>query len=305
MMKQFILRFIFFILTPSLFAATPWFTGPLLANSGTTVSRNHLLSQTAIYYLMNTGQFLNGRITNPTGEQINASALQFETLGITDALDGQIYSSFNHNEVGGVVFNGIGDTIVTLGYQLFRQSAPLIPNFRLSIQETVPTGRFNTDPLAEASEVVGVGSYLTNIGLNFSQQNEIRPGYDIQSTLNLNYLYASPIPISAIGGHLSPGNLISIDFALEASLTKNWAIVIETYCSHKTQSALTYSSSPAQAQPFLTSFNTPSINLVSLAPAIEYNFSENFGIIAGNWFSIGGKNRPIFSSPALTVGYTF
>ena len=41
------------------------------------------------------------------------------------------------------------------------------------------------------------------------------------------------------------------------------------------------------------------------APAIEYNYNENFGIIAGYWFSTKGKNSPDFKSYVLALNFYF
>ena len=31
-------------------------------------------------------------------------------------------------------------------------------------------------------------------------------------------------------------------------------------------------------------------NLLTIAPAVEYNFNEHVGVIAGPWFSLRGRN---------------
>lgn len=40
---------------------------------------------------------------------------------------------------------------------------------------------------------------------------------------------------------------------------------------------------------------------LSLAPAIEYNFSENIGIIGGCWFTVEGANTPYFFSSVIQL----
>jgi hypothetical protein len=44
---------------------------------------------------------------------------------------------------------------------------------------------------------------------------------------------------------------------------------------------------------------------ISLAPAIEYNFNQYFGIICGSWFSIFGRNAAIFRSGIIAFNYYY
>nr|NGX33568.1 hypothetical protein [Candidatus Anoxychlamydiales bacterium] len=46
-------------------------------------------------------------------------------------------------------------------------------------------------------------------------------------------------------------------------------------------------------------------NQTSLAPAIEYNFSANLGMLAGAHFSLRGKNATDFKSGIISATYTF
>ena len=49
----------------------------------------------------------------------------------------------------------------------------------------------------------------------------------------------------------------------------------------------------------------PSTEQLSFAPAIEYNFNENCGLIAGSWFSAAGRNSWEFRSGILSFIYSF
>jgi hypothetical protein len=42
----------------------------------------------------------------------------------------------------------------------------------------------------------------------------------------------------------------------------------------------------------------------SLAPAIEYNWSEKLGLIAGCWLTIAGKNSRKFTSGVIALNYS-
>jgi hypothetical protein len=50
---------------------------------------------------------------------------------------------------------------------------------------------------------------------------------------------------------------------------------------------------------------TPSTSLLTLAPAIEYNFTQTIGVIVGSWFTLKGRNANRFVSAAAALNYYF
>jgi hypothetical protein len=47
----------------------------------------------------------------------------------------------------------------------------------------------------------------------------------------------------------------------------------------------------------------PSSSQYSLAPAIEYNWSQNIGLIGGVWFTVAGQNISQFNSIVIALNY--
>ncbi|MES2122546.1 MAG: hypothetical protein V4492_07205, partial [Chlamydiota bacterium] len=45
----------------------------------------------------------------------------------------------------------------------------------------------------------------------------------------------------------------------------------------------------------------PSSEQFSLAPAFEYNFTYNVGLIAGCWFTVAGRNALEFASGVVAI----
>ncbi len=121
--------------------------------------------------------------------------------------------------------------------------------------------------------------------------------------------------------------------AAEYSITQNWVAVIETYILAQQASSFTgvittdsssFDQQVAQSRVLnkhgrlkRITFNniTPSqhniggsdnigsgnVAEITLAPALEYNFSENLGIIGGAWFTLSGKNTPAFISTMIEL----
>ena len=48
-----------------------------------------------------------------------------------------------------------------------------------------------------------------------------------------------------------------------------------------------------------------SSDVLSLAPALEWNFTENLGIIGGVWFSLTGRNSEDFISYVFSVNVVY
>jgi hypothetical protein len=92
--------------------------------------------------------------------------------------------------------------------------------------------------------------------------------------------------------------------SFEATLNQNWALALD---SVYTQTNITeFFGIPGIA--FTGTFadvGTPSSEQLSFAPAIEYNFSGNFGIITGCWFSALGRNSTEFRSGVVNLEYTY
>jgi hypothetical protein len=50
---------------------------------------------------------------------------------------------------------------------------------------------------------------------------------------------------------------------------------------------------------------SPSGDKISLAPAIEYNFTPDIALIAGLWFTVSGRNSSDFVAGIINFSYGF
>ncbi|MCX7114876.1 MAG: hypothetical protein NTW08_03045 [Gammaproteobacteria bacterium] len=313
MLKRRILSIICFFLPFSVFATDPWFTGPMLANASLTQDKNHLSTEIYDFYLDNEGKYIKHPLIAPTSSELSNSGVIEAILGLTDTIDVELTANYSHNMDHGFSSDAFGDTNLLMGLQLLAQDhRPNRMDIRLTVQETIPTGRFkDLNPIANGTDSSGLGSYQTNMGLNLGYTFEPFIGHYLKTTVNLNYLYAQTATISGLNAYLplpvttgsvNPGNLKSVDIALELSLTQHWVVGVETYLSHR--EAETFSG-------IIDIYRDPKRKVGSglptttytLLPTLEYNYSENLGIIAGYWYSVGGKNGSKFTSPTIAVVY--
>src|SRR5690606_33928892 len=91
-------------------------------------------------------------------------------------------------------------------------------------------------------------------------------------------------------GRVHPGGSFQADFGLEVALTQNWVLANDLVYTF--QNATHFSGNPGTVSPggAPASVRSPYSDNLSLAPAIEYNFNSNLGLLVGTQFSVYGRN---------------
>jgi hypothetical protein len=290
-------------------AAEPWFTGPLLAPAGNTIPNGHFNLEPYLFYTNNIGSFnRHGKLVHtrsPQTTQVNP-VLSF---GLTERMDFQLSLPYAINHVHGITRDYIGDVGAIMGFQAFAQGDHRWrPSLRITLQEQFPTGRFDKlNPILKGTDGTGMGSYQTSLTFNFQHQILLWAEHYLCSLLSLNYTVPSSLTLQGIStyggtpatkGSFNPRNLASIDIAEEFSVTQNWALVMEAYYVSR-QASRFHGFSGFLTNGFAAQIGAPTSNELSLAPAIEYNFSANYGIIAGVWFAVHGKSSTDFISTVV------
>jgi hypothetical protein len=318
--------------------AEPWFTGPLLAEPAETIPLGHWNFQIFNFSTFSDSIYGTDGRNLKTDPNSNIQILPQLTYGVADDLDFELDPIFIQNKTSGKTYNSIGDTTVILGMQVLRQKENLLkPDLRVTLEEILPSGRY--DNLIEenhGTDALGMGSYQTSLVFNFQHMRHLIKEHYLNSHLSFSYLYASSVHIHGIStyggnaftrGDVKPGSVFTLDIAEELNLTQNWGIVLEGFIQYQqadrfkgNYGKVSNRLSPSEKSQlrsrlfklFPTKRNISSLfldnlrigngtlNLFSLAPAIEYSISENYGFIIGSWFSMGGKNTPNFASFAIS-----
>ena len=328
-----ILSVIILTLMHSISHAVPWFTGPLLALPAQTVPRGQI---TAFFQ---TATALSNAIYNRNWQwvsQQNYSSTQISpqlSYGLTDDLDLQYNVLYIMNENGVMSYEHIGDTAIILGLQaLSQEKNKAFPDLRITLQETIPTGVYNEfTPARNGAEATGMGSYQTTLGLNFQYLSQLNEHHYLNSHLSIAYTFANKVRLNGLStyggtsetkGQITPGNAVSIDWAGELTLTKKWVAVMEANFIYQQASrfkgivGIQSSADPLRiSDPHRSrtshrllptrhnignrSIGSGNLDQITLAPAIEYNLSENYGVIGGAWLTVAGKNTPEFLTPII------
>ena len=178
--------------------------------------------------------------------------------------------------------------------------------------ETFPTGKYkNSSPNKSLTDLGGKGSYATEIRFLFGRLENIYENHFFRWRVNLNYTFSTNVDVKGIhayGGGIgtkgtaNPGQNFEVDLGLEYNLTRNWALALDLIGTW--QDKTRFKGFPGVSSNGQIASNTAQSSIqYSIAPAIEYNFSANLGIIGGVWLTVAGKNSPQFYSGVIALNY--
>lgn len=292
--------------------AGPWFTGPLLAPQGHTIPKGH--TNVEIYGMnsLTDGQYsAEGRVAHtPTFRSGIVNPII--THGFTDWLDVQLNLPYVFNDTQGVSYNRLADVAIALGFQLLEQKgSPKRVDIRFLLQEIFPTGKFeDLNPAALGTDSTGLGSYQTQLGINFQYLLEVYRDHYLRTRLIFSRIYTSPVTIhglSSYGGSIStsgsinPGTGNAVDLAFEYTLTQNWVAVMEGTYSNGQGTRFNGVLNIGNIGSPLTTIGYNNYNETALAPALEYNFNSNVGLIGGVWFPVSGRSTSHYMTYVMAL----
>ncbi len=293
----------------------PWLTGPLIAVSAQVVPRGHVNIEPYFFVNAITGNY-NGEWKTVDMPIFWNNYFQCPIyIGLTSWMDFEILPTVYWNYTQHVAHWAFGDFPVVVAIQLY-SAAPSrwFPNVKLILQETLPTGiyqKLNPDDLN--TTVGGGGSWNTGIGIVFGKLHHIYKLIYFNYRLVLQYALPAPVHLKGFsiygGGYgtdarFFPNQNFKADFGMELTLTQNWAFALDVIgiwggASHYSGFAgINADGTPAK-------LGSRSYVQYSLAPAIEYNWNAAIGIISGVWFTVAGKNFPIFRNGIVAINYYY
>jgi hypothetical protein len=307
-------RFLPFLLLYSLcesVLAGPWYTGPLLAPAGHTIPNGHTNLELYAFITDIEGIYNSfGKIRHTPGDRNYVGDAIF-SHGITDKMDVQFVLPYTYNRNNGAKSHRLSDVSAALGFQLLEQKQSRFrPDLRFTVQEIIPTGRYeNLNVFENGTDATGLGSYQTAFNFNFQLLTELNAAHYLRTRLSLGYVDASPTKVSGLSiyggnastiGKIRPGNMISVDLAGELGLTENWVAVMEAFVSRRRESAFSgFVGIDEMGNPATIGHDLS--KQVTLAPALEYNFNANVGLIGGVWFTVNGRETAEFYSSVIAL----
>jgi hypothetical protein len=274
-----------------------WWTGPMLANSAHTMPTGHMLIESYLYDAI-------GGHTN------SINSLTYLLYGLTDRLTIGLVPTAGFNSVrGGPDSSGIhlGDTQIRAQYALTSlDAAHGIPDISIALIETLPTGRY--DRLTDRpSNGFGGGAYTTALAFYSQMVFWLPNGRLLRTRLDLSEGISGSADVRDISvygtaagfcGRARPGNAFSADASFEYSLTREWVLALDAIYNH------------GDATMIRGSYGPQPVNLISgssdgfgIAPAIEYSWTPNLGVLLGTRIIAAAHNTPASVTPAVAINY--
>lgn len=227
--------------------------------------------------------------------------------GITNWWDATIYFGGQYQKVGCQHTWGLLDTTLNFGFQLLRgDKNNWIPDIRLIVGETFPTGKYDRlDLRKKGSDLFGAGSYVTSVVFIMARTFYVIPKHPFNLNLNLYYNQPSSTTVRGLNyyggdpetkGKVFPKSSFVTNLAIELSLNRFWALGMDMSYIHTNKV-------PFKGHTILkTGF--PSSEQFSLAPCLEYCWTETACLALGPWFTVAGRNSSAFAG-FLTNAYWY
>lgn len=291
----------------------PWYTGPLITPSASMMPPGVVNFQPYLNVQTNYAQFNEDRRSVDTPKTVQLQSQNIFQTGLTDWMDCLFVFQGQENWLQDKNGGGYGDTQMGLGWQILSQGL-YRPKIKVTIKETFPTGRYKRlSPTGLGLDGVGAGTYATQFCLAFGKLflwDTLHPintrlffGYTVNTTVHVAGLNAYGGGTGAIG-KVRPGNSFSTDLGIEWSASQAWVLALDIVysCANRTK---------FHGNPGVTAAGLPaavgsgSNDNLSLAPAFEYNWNSNLGVVCGAWFSVYGRNSTNFATGQFSVCWTF
>lgn len=286
----------------------PWLTGPLLAPSARVVTIGHVNLEPYLFYIVADGMYDNdwNAQSLPTFNQIRPQ-LQYK-IGLSEKVDltGAIQSVVSWSQ--GKSGSTFGDLPIGFDFQIYKgsETSPLT-YAKFTVQEVFPTGKYqNLNPRKLGTDAGGQGAYFTAFGLTCSKLTRFSAGRYLEWRANITALFAPRVHVRGLNayggapgtkGKVSLGPSYNFVTSIQYTMSKKWTFACDFQASYSGRERF-----KGRTDVFVGSSWSSQL---SLAPAIEYNWSESMGIIVGSWFSLAGRNSPRFYSGVAAYNYYF
>ncbi|MDJ0652352.1 MAG: hypothetical protein QNJ27_05040 [Simkaniaceae bacterium] len=293
--------------------SNPLYAGPLLTSGAHNLPPGMFVVQPYLFIKNTFAKFNGNRKSVNTKDTWTIQPLFLFQMGWLSWLDCTISAQGFYNRQSNQDSFCWGDTSLSWGIQVLEEG-PHRPAVRLAIEESFPTGRYEKlNPAKNGIDATGSGAYTTSISLNVSKVIWWVPNHPFAWRFSLQYSIPTTFQLNnynayggGIGtkGRVRPGNSMAVGSAIELSLTQKWVLAVDltyTYANHATFSGYKGITSSGES----ASVGGPSNDSLSCAPALEYNFSDHFGFLAGVWFTITGRNSSNFTAGVLTMYYAW
>lgn len=290
---------------------TPWLTGPLLTPSGHTIPNGHYNIEPYEFVTINNGNYNNHWQSHDRPHNLYNVISQIPIqIGLPANFDVVVTPQWAWNHTHHASHWVVNDLGIGFDYQLYnRKFKGPWPSVKLAISGKVPIGKYDhLNARRLGTDGGGTGSWLPTAGLVFSHLIHIHDKIFFAPRWAIQYTIPTPVYVKGYnvygGGHhtrgkVFPGQSLTALFGCELSLSQQWALAGDIQYQHSNKTRFKGRKGSTNGVP--NTVTAPSSESLSIAPAIEYNWSAFYGVIAGAWFTVGGRNTTEFVSGVIAI----
>ena len=279
-----------------------WWTGPMLAPNATTLPRGHLLIEPYLYDVISAHSNGLGSLT-----YINYGLADRVTVGLIPTAGFNVASSGPSSSSV-----ELGDLTVQGQYRLAKfHEGSWIPTTSVVLQETFPTGKY--DRLGGRPDGLGSGAYTTTAAIYtqtyfwLSNGRILRMRFDASQAIsnNVNLEDASVYGTTAgFRGQAKPGSSFLADSSWEYSVTRKWVLALDVTYRHNWNTCVSgYDADSGSGQNSGVLLNSGSSEVFAFAPAIEYSWKPNVGVLLGTRVIPASHNTNATVTPAVAINF--
>jgi opacity protein-like surface antigen len=268
-------------------------TGPLLASTAETLPQEHFYTEPYFF-------------DSISGGRHNPGSSGFYQYGLTDNWTVGVQPFFS---LGTRKYNrgvAIGDFKLLSQVRLSHFTAKhRVPSVALVTNLILPTGK--DDRLGPLKQGHGSGSFAPEIGINVQHYFLLRNGHLLRARINV--LKNFPVRHGVSGrsvfgtgsefrGRARPGSKTTVTIGAEYSLTREWVLAFDIERDQWGKTKVVGRDTPDG--PLVRQVAPASWN-IGFAPAVEYNWSNRAGVIAGLWIVPKGHHTSSSVTPAIAI----
>ena len=267
-------------------------TGPLLASNAETLPKGHVYTEPYFFDSISGGEHSPG-------------SSGFYQYGLTNDWTVGVQPFFSWGTQAHNREIAIGDFKLLSQVRVSHFTPDhRVPSVAIVTNLVLPTGKH--DRLGALKQGHGSGSFAPEIGVNVQQYFLLGNGRLLRGRINV--LHQFPLRHDVTGrsvygtgpdfrGRARPGSKTAFIAGAEYSLTKEWVLAFDVEADFWGRTKVTGrdGGGPLVRQTSPRSWN------VGFAPAVEYNWSDRAGIIAGVWIIPKGHNTPSTVIPAIAI----
>jgi hypothetical protein len=279
-----------------------WWTGPMLAPNATTLPRGHLLIEPYLYDVISAHTNGLGSLTYVNYGLVDRVTVgMIPTAGFNVANSGPSSSSVE-----------LGDLTLQGQYRLAKfHEGGWIPTTSAVVQETFPTGKY--DRLGDRTDGLGSGAYTTTLALYSQTYFWLPNGRILRMRFDASQAFSNNVnaeDVSVYGtttgfrGNAKPGSSFLADFSWEYSVTRKWVLALDATYRHNWNTRVNgYNLDSGSGQNPSVLLNSGSAEVFAFAPAIEYSWKPNLGVLLGTRVIPASHNTNATVTPAVAINF--